>query len=94
MTPAWTGAVAPAASAAAATRGRDSGPRGGPQSPCLSLAHAREATHGRKRFSWFENAMQFGSGSVFEAVGLVWCGLIDENTTSWFGAVLVWILHH
>ena len=38
--------------------------------------------------------MQFGSGLVLEAVGLVWCSLIDEHTTSWFGVVLVWILHH
>jgi hypothetical protein len=48
----------------------------------------------RKRFNWFENAMQFGFGLVFEASRLVWCGLIDEHTASWFGAVLVWILHH
>ena len=34
--------------------------------------------------------MQFGSGLVLEAVGLVWCSLIDEHSTSWFGLVWSW----
>ena len=49
-------------------------PQSRPQSQWLSLAHAREATNGRKRFNWFENAVQFDFGLVLEAVGLVWCG--------------------
>ena len=74
--------------------GQDSGPRGDPQRPWLPLPHAHEANHGHKQFDWFENAIQFGSGLVFAVIGLVWCGLIDKHTTNWFGAVLVWILHH
>ena len=52
---------------------------------CRSLTLVKQTMHGRNRFDWFENAMQFGSGLVFAVVGLVWCGSIDKHTTNWFG---------